>query len=165
MGIVSCGTVLVSRLRSCGRAAWRRKDGAGAPQPCLRSGAREAAKPYREGARRQRHAAVPGVREDRVAPLSQSVARRHHTQAYDESKRGGSRGTPGRALGGERGGSGSRTRGLAPQRGHWVRSIPVTSCIHCTTFFGLRGGSLEGCPSSSRQRGRVCPLCRLARKP
>ena len=34
--------------------------------------AREAAKLCSEGARRQRHAAVPGVREDRVASLSQS---------------------------------------------------------------------------------------------
>jgi hypothetical protein len=77
----------------------------------------------------------------------------------------GLQGTPWRVVGGERGGSGNRTSGLAPQCGHCVRSIPVTSCIHCTTFFGLRGGSLEGCPGSARQRGRGCALCRLARKP
>src|SRR5262249_23759996 len=71
MGIVSCGTVLVSRLRSGGEAAWRREDGAGAPRPCLRSGTREAAKPCREGARRQRHAAIPGVHGDHMLPLSQ----------------------------------------------------------------------------------------------
>ena len=39
------------------------------PQPCIRSGVHEAVKPCREGARRPRRAAVPWVREDRVAHL------------------------------------------------------------------------------------------------
>ena len=39
------------------------------PQPCIRSGVHEAVKPCREGGRRHRRAAVPWVREDRVAHL------------------------------------------------------------------------------------------------
>lgn len=39
------------------------------PQPCIRSGGHEAVKPCREGVGRHRRAAVPWVREDRVAHL------------------------------------------------------------------------------------------------
>jgi len=39
------------------------------PQPCIRSGVQEAVTPCREGAGRHRRAAVPWVREDRMAHL------------------------------------------------------------------------------------------------
>src|SRR5215475_14718527 len=72
MGIVAWGTVLVSRLRHCRGAAWRRENGEGAPTGDHRRGARAAVKPCSEGARRARHTAVPWVHEDRVSLLSQS---------------------------------------------------------------------------------------------
>ena len=72
MGIVAWGTVLVSRLRHCGRAAWRWENGEGAPTGDHRRGARAAVKPCSEGAWRARHAAVPWVQADRVSLLSQA---------------------------------------------------------------------------------------------
>jgi hypothetical protein len=63
------------------------------PQPCLRSGGHAVVKPCREGARRHRRAAVPWVREDRVARLPRehgTVTRRDH----DESKCGVFRSPP-----------------------------------------------------------------------
>jgi len=63
------------------------------PQPCIRSGGHEAVKPCREGARRQRRAAIPWVREDHVSHLP----REHGTVTcgdHDESKRAVSRSTP-----------------------------------------------------------------------
>jgi hypothetical protein len=117
MGIVACGTVLVSRLRACGRAAWRRADGAGAPQPGLRSGAREAAKPCREGVRRQRHAAIPGGREDRVAPLSQS-----HGVITPRLMTRQSAGAPGARLGAP---WGARGAAVGAGRGAWRHNVAI----------------------------------------
>jgi len=84
---------------------------------------------------------------------------------HDESSMGTATGAPRWVAGRTRQGSGSRMSGLAPQCGHWVRSIPVTSCIHCTTLGGWRGEGVAGWPKSSRQRPSFRALCRLARKP
>ena len=115
---------------------------------------------YAEGSARSRPLGPGGPC---VTPLAGAWCQR--APDYDESKRGGARGTPWCAVGDEVGGSGSRTSGRAPQCGHGVRSIPVTSCIHWITLMGRRGGGSAGWPNNSRQRRRVRALCRLARKP
>ena len=130
------------------------------PQPPRRSGAREALTPHREDARRHGRAAVPAGREDRVSPL----ARQHKTVKHwimTSHRCGTSTGAPRLAAGGGRGGSGSRTSGLAPQCGHCVRSIPVTACIHCTTrcgvAWGWRGGLAQQFPTAA-QGARLVPV-------
>ena len=164
MGIVACGTVLVSGLRACGRAVWRREDRTGAPRTVPQQRSTEGRQAMPRGDEEAKARSDPlGPCGPRVTPLG--VARRPHAQDDDASKRGGSRGTPWRAVGGARGGHGSRTRGLAPQGGQGVRSIPVPSCRHCPTRFGRRAGGAAGGPRRSRQRRRGRALGRGARKP
>ena len=109
---------------------------------------------------------TPTSPEGRGGPVAYLLRQPWPAQrAHDESPIGTSTEASRLAGGLGSGGTGSRTRGLEPQDGHCVRSIPVTSCIHCTTLFGLRRGGSAGWPSSSRQRRRYRALCRLARKP
>src|SRR5262245_17427932 len=117
MGIVACGTVLVSRLRHCGRAPWRWEDDEGAPTGDCGRGARAVVKPCREGARRARHAAVPWGREDRVSPLSQSHGVNMHRIMTRQSAE---------ALGARRGapwGARGAAAGAAPGVAHTVRTL------------------------------------------
>ena len=110
MGIVACGTVLVSGLRACGRAVWRREDRTGAPRTVPQQRSTEGRQAMPRGDEEAKARSDPlGPCGPRVTPLG--VARRPHAQDDDASKRGGSRGTPWRAVGGARGGHGSRTRG------------------------------------------------------
>lgn len=86
-------------------------------------------------------------------------------RVHDASQIGTSTDASRLAGGVNRGGRGSRTSGLVPQCGHGVRAIPVTSCLHCPTLFGLRRGGSAGWPRRSRQRRRARAVCRLARQP
>ena len=113
---------------------------------------------------------VPPVRalippETRRSPFGHEAPVRVSTAAalenpkdHDESQMGTSTAAPRLAGGVNRGGRGSRTSGLVPQCGHCVRSIPVTSCIHCTTLGGWRGEGLAGWPVVP-DSGAVSVLC------
>jgi hypothetical protein len=90
MGIVSCGTVLVSRLWQCRRTAWRWEDGAGALRPCRRAGSMRP--PCRAVRVRGGSGTQPSLGSMRTVCHPTAVARRQHAQDYDESKRGGVKG-------------------------------------------------------------------------
>jgi hypothetical protein len=163
MGIVSQGAECLSGPCRGPRQARRRAKGLQAPE-------RRRDREKRDGCPTCERSPPPSTRMSPLRVLSPPcwslLRQRGQTpKEHAESSRGTSPGAPRGAAGRSKRGSGSRMSGLTPQGGHWVRSRPVLSCLHCTTLGRWRGAGVGGWPKRSRQRPSVRAVCRLARKP